>query len=218
MATALIPSVFENHSSKMSQLPVPISRNNIQMINIDALLARQFSTATRRKRRGSARSPTFEDSQSNTSVLTVDNLSHNEQFQTAANHLFDKIETSIEKLKGCNDGLDIERSGPYVDNTVNTQEEERNKSHEGQIAIHIPPSGDTFWGGGTYTLTIHFGSIDGVDGVHSGYVSMQSPLSGTFTYIYNVRTREWEGTEDGHSLLGMFTRDFIRQCRGVPDF
>jgi hypothetical protein len=136
------------------------------------------------------------------------------QFQTAARQLFDQIESSIEKLKECNDGLEMERSGPYVDNTVNTQEEEeRNKSHEGQITIHIPPSGDTFWGGGTYTLTIHIESIDGVDGVHSGYVSMQSPLSGTFTYIYNVRTREWEGREDGHSLLGMFTRDFIRQCQ-----
>ena len=51
-----------------------------------------------------------------------------------------------------------------------------------------------------------------------GVVVLQSPLSGSFTYIFDASSREWVGSEDGHSLLGMLTRDWIRQCRGVPDF
>ena len=67
-----------------------------------------------------------------------------------------------------------------------------------------------FWGGGTYWLTILPES--------SGLVKLQSPLSGSFSYTYNTTTQDWESSEDGHSLLGMFTRDWIRQAKGVPEF
>lgn len=177
---------------------------------------RQFSSTTRRRRRG-VRSAAVEEPQTTNPTNTAGSLS-NEQFQAAAQQLFAKIETSIDKLKECNDGLEIERLGPKVDNTNYSDEDETNHSHEGQMLIHIPAYGDTFWGGGTYKLTIHSEPIEGVDRLYNGYVSMQSPLSGTFNYIFNVRTGDWEGTEDSHALLGMFTRDFIRQCQGVPDF
>jgi hypothetical protein len=128
------------------------------------------------------------------------------------------------RLKDCNDGLEIERNPPHVSCTPD-DDDERGNSHDGQLQIHVPASGDMYWGGGTYTLTIHAEAIDGVDNIYRegrkqyvGYVSLQSPLSGTFSYVYNVKTGDWEGTEDGHALLGMFTRDFIRQCQGVPDF
>lgn len=148
---------------------------------------------------------------------TVDPLTK-EQFLSAANQLLDQVDSSIRKLKECNQGLEVERSAPYTDEYSDDNDDQRDNSHSGQILIHIPPSNDTFWGGGTYKLTIHSNPIEGVNRLHNGYVSLQSPLSGTFSYVYNVRNGEWEGTEDGHKLVGMFTRDFIRQCQGVPDF
>lgn len=206
----------DNRSPSQQQIPhVPTFTNTIQPVNI-ASMRRHFSTATRRRRRGTRNSPMTEEPQS-TTTPQIDNLS-SERFETAAQQLFNQIEKSVDKLKECNDGLELQRFGPRVDNSSYSDENETDHFHRGQILIHIPPSGDAFWGGGTYKLTIHAESIDGVDRLYSGYVSMQSPLSGTFTYVYNVRTGEWEGTEDGHALLGMFTRDFIRQCQGVPDF
>jgi len=191
---------------------------NEPAISIDGHIQRHFSTVTGRRRRG-IRSSIAKDTLNDTSpTQLVKNIS-NEHFQALAQRLLDKVESSMNKLKECNDGLDIERLGPYILNTEYLEEKnDRNDSHRGQLLIHVPPSGDTFWGGGTYKLTIHSETIDGIDRQYRGYISMQTPLSGTFNYVYNVAKQEWEGTEDGHSMLGMFTRDFIRQCQGIPDF
>ena len=112
--------------------------------------------------------------------------------------------------------------------------------HDGRLSIQIMSTGDLFYGGGTYWLTIHADYYDGDDARYGGndgsgdvppgssttngnnyggnnYITLQSPLSGSYMYIYNVITKEWVGSEDGHSLYGMFTRDWIRQCNGVPD-
>jgi hypothetical protein len=189
----------------------------------DAYIAsscRHFSTATKRRRRGARGSALIDETPNQIATSTVDHRSI-DRFQAAADQLFNLVEKSIAKLKDCNEGLEIVRLPPLLNDTHmhdDTENDNRNSSHQGQLLIHIPASGDSFWGGGTYKLTIHCEPIDGVDRQYNGYVSMQSPLSGTYTYIYSVHTGEWEGTEDGHSLLGMFTRDFIRQCQGVPDF
>lgn len=84
--------------------------------------------------------------------------------------------------------------------------------------MRVQSAGDMYWGGGTYLLTIH--PENDVTRGSGGSVTLQSPLSGTFTYVYSPSAAggEWVGNEDGHSLLGMLTRDWIRQCRGVPDF
>ncbi len=103
--------------------------------------------------------------------------------------------------------------------------------HGGKLVITVLSSADLYWGGGTYSVTIRpidfdassennnatFGNVREGGGA-GGFVTLQSPLSGTYTYIYNVTKQEWVGEEDGHSLLGMLTRDWIRQCNGVPDF
>ncbi|KAL7546095.1 hypothetical protein ACHAWF_009455 [Thalassiosira exigua] len=141
-----------------------------------------------------------------------------EQFQFAANELLDRVETSLNKLKGCNDGVEIVRYPPSSPSSGTTDENADDdeignpkfQKHGGQLSIRIDSTGDVFWGGGTYWLTIHPSS--------NGFVALRSPLSGTFNYVYNSPTGEWVGDEDGHSLLGMLTRDWIRQCQGVPDF
>jgi len=172
-----------------------------------------------------------------------------EQFQSAANSLLDKVEVALVKLKDCNDQLEIVRHPPtsvssslnpsttttddstLVGNGATTSDDDTILQHGGKLSITVLSSADLYWGGGTYSLTIHTNDeyYDDANSENSndssgtiqgggGFITFQSPLSGTYTYIYNVTTREWVGEEDGHSLLGMLTRDWIRQCNGVPDF
>lgn len=181
-----------------------------------------FSTKTRRRRRGGgAVSETFqpispdEDDNTSSSATTKPSLSE-EQFKITANSLLDKVESSMIKLVDCNDGLEITRYPPSssdessTDHNGEEEDDDDSEVHLGKLSIQIESSGDMFWGGGTYWLTILPES--------SGLVKLQSPLSGSFSYTYNTATQDWESSEDGHSLLGMFTRDWIRQAKGVPEF
>ena len=157
-----------------------------------------------------------------------------EQFESAANNLLDMVEGALVKLKDCNDRLEINRRPPTnslpspnddssIDDTTTTTTLQK---HGGQLCITVQSSTDLYWGGGTYSLTIYPDDSNdasedstGYDvRVGGGFVTLQSPLSGTYSYIYNNTTKEWVGEDDGHSLLGMLTRDWIRQCNGVPDF
>ncbi|KAL7528060.1 hypothetical protein ACHAXR_004016 [Thalassiosira sp. AJA248-18] len=200
-----------------------------------------FSTKTqRRRRRGGGGTPAENDSLSdasagNNSTSSSTTAGHSaaltaEQFLSASQVLLDKVESAVAKLKDCNDGLIITRYPPSSSASTestnngtpyNTDEEDDDsdpnyhQQHGGQLSIQVESSGDVYWGGGTYWLIIEPGSNDGT--ISAGFVTLRSPLSGTFTYCYNSSTGEWVGTEDGHSLLGMLTRDWIRQCQGVPD-
>ena len=159
---------------------------------------RLFSTRTRRRRvRGEAGGASSRHDKSR--ELSPD------QFQSIANDLLDKVESSLRKLMDCNDGLEIKRHPPS--STGDTDDSESFRQHQGQLSIIVPSIGGPY-DGGTYLLTIHS---------DENSISLQC-LSGNFTYIYNAGTGEWVGQEDGHSLLGILTRDWIRQCHGVPDF
>ena len=195
-------------------------------LNMQKQQAVAFSTNTRRRRRrggggggggATSQNPMDEDtSDDKPSASSHGNLS-NTQFLSIANSLLDKVESAVTKLKDSNDGLEVTRYSPSTGpsqqyNSEDDDEEDddpRNQEHGGQLSIQVQSSGDFFWGGGTYWLTIHSDSRT---------ANLQSPLSGTFTYRYNASSDEWVGTDDGHSLVGMLTRDWIRQCRGVPDF
>lgn len=181
------------------------------------------------------------DSNNTTVIMSM------EEFKSAAKSLLDKVEEALVKLKDCNDQLEIVRHPPALSSSTSSSKISTDDSilvdngstdgttlqHGGKLSITVLSSADMYWGGGTYSLTIHTndeyyddassenksdssGTTQGGGG--GGFITFQSPLSGTYTYIYNVTTREWVGEEDGHSLLGMLTRDWIRQCNGVPDF
>lgn len=153
-----------------------------------------FSTRTRRRRsRGGA------------SLNNDRNLSP-EQFLSTANDLLDKVESSVLKLKSSNEGIEITRHPASSGGDTSDADGSELREHLGQLAIKVP-SIEGPYEGGSYTLTINA----------DNNVAMQC-LSGNFTYIYNTATSEWVGQEDGHSLVGMLTRDWIRQCHGVPDF
>ena len=151
-----------------------------------------FSTRTRRRRRGGASSNTNRD------------LSP-QQFLFIANDLLDKVESAVMKLKDSNEGLEVIRH-PASSGDSSGADDSEFRQHLGQLEIKVP-SIEGPYDGGTYMLTINA----------DNNVALQC-LSGNFTYIYNNTTNEWVGQEDGHSLLGILTRDWIRQCHGVPDF
>jgi len=194
-----------------------------------------FSTRTRRRRRqgGGSSIPSnpnpVEDSDDQSTSSSANQSAavplSSEQFLSASMSLLDRVESAVTKLKDCNDGLEITRHPPSsssdsspnhaTPNPDNTESiEPTNQPHGGQLSFHVQSSGDLFWGGGTYLLTIQPDN----DADSGGTVTLRSPLSGSFTYVYNPSSGEWVGEDDGHSLLGMLTRDWIRQCRGVPDF
>lgn len=203
------------NSTRMTNTSFHGNSNHQQRQNME------FSTSTRRRRRrggggGIPVNPVEEDDASNDNNSTGHSAAalSSEKFLSVANGLLDKVESAVTKLKDCNDGLEITRYPPCTtDYTSSTDEDQR---HGGRLSIHVDSSGDLYWGGGTYWLTIL--PDDNTDNGSGGCVSLQSPLSGSFAYVYNSSTGEWVGNEDGHSLLGMLTRDWIRQCRGVPDF
>ena len=67
-------------------------------------------------------------------------------------------------------------------------------------------------------LSPHIGTyVIQIDEV-SQTMTLNSPKSGMYTYMYDVHTQEWIGTNDGHSFKGMITRDLIQQCQGIPNF
>mmetsp|Transcript_7245 Transcript_7245/g.15160 ORF Transcript_7245/g.15160 Transcript_7245/m.15160 type:complete len:255 (+) Transcript_7245:60-824(+) len=166
------------------------------------IFIRSFATATRRRRIRGGRPSTQPSGDSPSDITKIvsgnKNLSQ-EKFRTLGTELLDKFEKSLLKLKDSNDGLEIVRSPPDYGG----------ESHGGRLSVKVTATEDLYWGGGTYILTIH---------PENNNVTLLSPLSGNFTYVHDVDTGEWVGSDDGHSLLGMFTRDWIRQCNGVPDF
>lgn len=44
----------------------------------------------------------------------------------------------------------------------------------------------------------------------------RSPVSGAHSYFYSTKTHAWLDVNDLHSLEGLFVRDLIRHCKGVP--
>lgn len=166
------------------------------------MFLRSFATATRRRRlRGGRPStqPSSDPPSDMSKIVSGSKHLSQEKFQTLSKDLLDKFENSLLKLKDSNDGLEIVRSPPDYGG----------ESHGGRLSVKVTATEDLYWGGGTYILTIH---------PENNNVTLLSPLSGNFTYVHDVDTGEWVGSDDGHSLLGMFTRDWIRQCNGVPDF
>ena len=156
-----------------------------------------FSTISRRRRnRGGGGPSLLDDNHRDLSPR---------QFLSVANDLLGKVESSLMKLKTCNEGLVIKRNPPSDNDHIDDPEF---RPHDGQLSIHNIPDIGQLYDGAAYLLTIH---------TDTNTIALQC-LSGNFTYVYNTSTAEWIGQEDGHSLLGILTRDWIRQCHGVPDF
>ncbi|OQR95946.1 hypothetical protein THRCLA_22043 [Thraustotheca clavata] len=49
-------------------------------------------------------------------------------------------------------------------------------------------------------------------------IEFTSPISGTRLYVYNSKSLRWEDEVDSHDVEGLFTRDLMRMCSGLPQF
>lgn len=49
-------------------------------------------------------------------------------------------------------------------------------------------------------------------------LTLNSPMSGTYTYVLCGYTDNFVGINDGHLCEGMLVRDMIRHCNGLPKF
>ena len=47
-------------------------------------------------------------------------------------------------------------------------------------------------------------------------MTMQSPISGSYTYVLDAMSDSFVGEMDNHSMEGLLVRDLIRQCNGYP--
>jgi len=49
-------------------------------------------------------------------------------------------------------------------------------------------------------------------------LTLNSPMSGTYTYVLCAYTGNFVGMNDGHLCEGILVRDMIRHCNGLPKF
>ena len=47
-------------------------------------------------------------------------------------------------------------------------------------------------------------------------LTLNSPMSGSYTYVLCGYTGDFVGMDDGHLCEGMLVRDLIRHCNGLP--
>ena len=62
---------------------------------------------------------------------------------------------------------------------------------------------------GKYTFSLNYNTLK---------LTVASPMSGNFNYRYDSDSGYWLGTQDGHDMRGLVTRDMIRHCTGMPKF
>lgn len=99
-----------------------------------------------------------------------------------------------------------------------------------EIALNplLPPTNDHIEierndsANGGCSLLVHLGPLDGsyslsVD-TERCVVELKSPISGAYTYVLDQNSGEFLEETEGHSLVGLMTRDLIRQIRGCPNF
>ena len=108
-------------------------------------------------------------------------------FRHAASALLDKLETALHPMKSKNEVFVISREDGDI----------------GEIfKLDLGPSI------GHYLIEISEDEC---------VMQYSSPISGQILYFLSGSTNEWIAVDDGHSFEGIFVRDLIRQCQGLPN-
>ena len=108
-------------------------------------------------------------------------------FRHAASALLDKLETALHPMKSKNEVFVISREDGDI----------------GEIfKLDLGPSV------GHYLIEISEDEC---------LMQYSSPISGRILYFLSGSTNEWIAVDDGHSFEGIFVRDLIRQCQGLPN-
>jgi hypothetical protein len=108
-------------------------------------------------------------------------------FRQAASALLDKLERALQPMKAKNDVFIIQRMDGEI----------------GEILkLDLGPKD------GFYQLEVS---------EEECIFQYASPISGHILYCLSASTGEWVGCDDGHLFEGIFVRDLIRQCQGLPN-
>eukprot|EP00529_Nitzschia_sp_RCC80_P030929 CAMPEP_0113513010 /NCGR_PEP_ID=MMETSP0014_2-20120614/39631_1 /TAXON_ID=2857 /ORGANISM="Nitzschia sp." /LENGTH=294 /DNA_ID=CAMNT_0000409379 /DNA_START=39 /DNA_END=923 /DNA_ORIENTATION=+ /assembly_acc=CAM_ASM_000159 len=108
-------------------------------------------------------------------------------FRHAASALLDRLETALHPMKSKNEVFVISREDGDI----------------GEIfKLDLGPSV------GHYLIEISEDEC---------LMQYSSPISGQILYFLSDSTNEWLAVDDGHSFEGIFVRDLIRQCQGLPN-
>lgn len=148
----------------------------------------------RRKRPSQSTSKNSSDSASAASEESVGNnpLQHlpvddDDEFILAGNALLDKLEESVQGMKAQNDIFVVDRFFSDLGEV---------------LTIDLGPKE------GTYRIEMS---------LEEHAFEYTSPISGKILYILSAQTGAWVGIEDGHIFEGIFVRDLLRQCHGMPN-
>lgn len=109
------------------------------------------------------------------------------KFRQAAAALFDKLERALEPMKAKNDYFVVERLDGEIGEV---------------LRLDLGPKE------GFYELEISEDEC---------IFQYSSPISGQILYCLSSDSGEWVGCNDGHLFEGIFVRDLIRQCQGLPN-
>lgn len=108
-------------------------------------------------------------------------------FRQAASDLFDKLERALEPMKAKNDFFVVQRMDGEI----------------GEVfKLDLGPKE------GFYELEVSEDEC---------IFQYSSPISGHILYCLSANSGEWVGCDDGHLFEGIFVRDLIRQCQGLPN-
>lgn len=177
----------------------PQSIHPLQTIirHLSTASASASATATarskRRRRAGSGITPaetgSSEDDRSSANAPSPSSIVKDEDIFLGTSRLYlDKVEEALEPMKAHNDVFKVTRSS--------------NDSGE-NLTITLKP------GEGQYIF-----QVDG----EMKTLTLNSPMSGTYTYVLCRYTDNFVGMNDGHLCEGMLVRDLIRHCYGLPRF
>mmetsp|Transcript_46645 Transcript_46645/g.113662 ORF Transcript_46645/g.113662 Transcript_46645/m.113662 type:complete len:300 (+) Transcript_46645:84-983(+) len=108
-------------------------------------------------------------------------------FRHAASALLDKLETALHPMESKNEVFVISREDGDIGET---------------FKLDLGPAV------GHYLIEISEDEC---------LMQYSSPISGQILYFLSGSTNEWLAVDDGHSFEGIFVRDLIRQCQGLPN-
>lgn len=161
-----------------------------------ASASRSFSSRSkvrRRKRSGNAQlssqgGDAKSDEERSSANKPSATITDSEKFLESAKAFLHRAEIALEPMKSHNEVFNLIRS---------SNEEGDN------LTVALKP------GEGKYVFQVHEDMCT---------LSLNSPMSGSYTYVLCAYTGQFVGMEDGHSCEGMLVRDLIRHCYGLPQF
>lgn len=176
------------------QLHSPSHQVKINLLNEQCRNLSSSARPRRRRRGGTAETITSkegseDDDRAATVAPTSSSIVTDDSiFIGSARAFLDQIEEGLEPMRPYNDVFVIQRS----------------KNEEGEnLTLRLKPSE------GQYIFQVD---------EEMKTITLNSPMSGTYTYVLCGYTGDFVGMNDGHLCQGLLVRDLIRHTNGLPKF